>query len=391
MAETAELVRNNQEIDFNTRRYNDTVTWLAEVLPGSMRTPFEYSFDGKELYASDGSAMGEIFDEAIEQAKSLPAYEQRRRQIEKGEYSDMIAMMRGDLPNTMIVVSDFPPELMNATEDVGGYNVSRKQTMLRVFTKNQNGTLSMYSQSLDGSNRQALEEIIYEMGYGPAEGELLGHRMHDELSEAEQKTLTDKLLGIYDRSLTKQFGGDWYAGMQGVRRKNTFDFVCEQQDLVQSYLATTEWFTGGDADYNLAAAIKARYIENPSETRNFIVNAPVFGYEGMPIAAHAMAMAEMHIAGGNARRSGENFSGCGATIKSGENSDDNMNLENLTALEQLEMAGLGNQADKSSPKSDKFGPLKFKCPRGHDNERPPAKSPKDFLTNCKKCGTSLKC
>jgi hypothetical protein len=44
--------------DHETRRYYDTVTWLAEVLPGSMRTPFEYTFDGNELYANDGAGHG---------------------------------------------------------------------------------------------------------------------------------------------------------------------------------------------------------------------------------------------------------------------------------------------------------------------------------------------
>ena len=40
---------------------------------------------------------------------------------------------------------------------------------------------------------------------------------------------------------------------------------------------------------------------------------------------------------------------------------------------------------------DKYGPLKFQCPKGHWNKRPPAKSPRDFLTHCKTCKVSLKC
>ncbi len=47
----------------------------------------------------------------------------------------------------------------------------------------------------------------------------------------------------------------------------------------------------------------------------------------------------------------------------------------------------------NSTRSDKFGPLRFKCPKGHWNERPVARSSKDFLTHCKQpgCGVSLKC
>src|SRR5690606_34211814 len=122
-----------------------------------------------------------------------PSYELRRRYIEKQEYLEMLEMMRGDRLNTMVVISDFPPELMNATKDVGGYNVTRKQTMLRVLTKNPDGSLSMYSQSLDGSDRRALESIYYELGYAPEQGELLGQRMHVNVSPDQQKVLIDRL------------------------------------------------------------------------------------------------------------------------------------------------------------------------------------------------------
>lgn len=396
MAASAELIQSKLEFDYDTRRYYDTVTWLAEVLPGSMRTPFEYSFDGQELYASDGSAMGEIFEDAIKQSKTLPAYERRRRLIEKDEYQDMLSMMHGDLPNTMVVVSDFPSELMNAKEDIGGYNVTRKQTMLRVITKNIDGTLSMYSQSLDGSNRRALEDIYYELGFEPASGELLGQRMNLELDESEQKILTDRLMGVYDRSLSSQFGGDWYAGIKGIRRQNTYEFVCEQKDLINAYLASTNRFTGGEAELNLAAALRARYINGKSYVKS-AVNIARQVYGGVPIAAYALAMAEMQREGAIARREGYMPSGCGATIKLNSNLNEmglsvaSGTISELSAQEQLDMAGYGNQSEKPAQKSDKFGPLRFKCPKGHWNERKPAKSPKDFLTHCRKCNTSLKC
>lgn len=369
-----------EHFDYQIRRYNDTVTWLAEVLPGSMRTPFEYQFDGRELYASDGSALSKIFDDSVEQAQHLPVYEQRRRYIEKDEYLDMLAMMRGDRLNTMVVVSDFPPELMNAAEDVGGYNVARKQTMLRVLAKTPEGTLKMYSQSLDGSNRQALEDIYAELGFVPAAGELLGQRMHVQLSEAEQKILVDRLMGVYDRSLASQFGGDWYAGERSGRRINTFDFACQQQDLLRAYLSTTDWFTGGEADYNLAAAVLARF-------ENRVVRQPVFiarqtEYTGYPIAAHAMALAEMNGAGVIARREGVVVSGCGMTIRR-----ESTNTEG-SAEDQLREAGIGNQSDKLA--DDKYGSRYFKCPKkscSFVNERPE----NTLLPTCKKCGTDVSC
>lgn len=55
----------------------------------------------------------------------------------------------------------------------------------------------------------------------------------------------------------------------------------------------------------------------------------------------------------------------------------------------------GKSGEQESELSDDFGPLKFKCPNGHWNKRPPEKrgerTPKHFLHQCKTCKVSLKC
>lgn len=368
--------RQVESFDSERRRYNDTVTWLAEVLPGHMRTPFEYHYDGNELHAEDGGALKPIFKDAIKRAESLPPYEQRRRWLEMDEYHDMIAMMRGDLPNTMVVVSDFPPELMTATEDVGGYNVTRKQTMLRVIIKTPEGRLRMYSQSLDGSNRQALEDLYGHLGNQPEKGELLGQRMHLQLENCEQEFLVDELMGVYDRSLARQLGGEWHAGRRDRPPINTYDFVRQQSDLLSAYLGTTDQFTGGTADYNLAAAMRARYDQGRHPTE--LTGVPHFERSGsLPISAFVMAMAEMKGAGNIARQIGVTFSGCGKTITG--------NAEGSRFEDQLEEAGYGNQADKLP--DDKYGSRYFKCPKGHQNTRPH----NQLIERCKTCGTSVRC
>lgn len=372
MAASAEqLTLHEQVIDYETRRDNDTVTWLAEVLPGSMRTLFEYQFDGRELYASDGSAIGEVFDESIRQAAVLPRYEQRRRQLEKDEYHDMLAMMRGELPNTMVVISDFPSELMDTSRDAGGYNVSRKQTMLRVLVRTSEGTLKMYSQSLDGSDRRALESIYSYFGKNPQPGELLGQRIHANFEAAEQEFLIDWLTGVYDRRLAQLYGGEWYAGQRSGRRLNTYDFARQQKDLIRAYLASTDRFTGGKADYNLAAAMLKRF-QGEQELK---------GAEGinhvasLPIAAHVLALEEMRVAGEIAQGNGMDFSGCGATL-----------MAEKSGADQLAEAGYGNQADK--PGRDQYGSLQFKCPKkGCVNTRKPGK----LIEKCQKCGANVRC
>ncbi len=372
---TAERVTHPElQYDAEHRRYYDTVTWLAEVLPGSMRTPFEYRFDGHELYAEDGGALRPIFEDAMTQAEQLPVYEQRRRRIEFGEYEDMLAMARGELPNTMVVLSDFPPELMEAEEDIGGYNVARKQTMLRVITRTSDGKIKMLSQSLDKSDRTALEAIYTSLGFEAQPGEFLGQRMHLKLDEYDQEFLIDQLMGVYDRTL----GPDYYAGIQYFKKQNTYEFVREQQDLLQAYLVTTNGFTGGDADYNLAAAVRARYLNRDGLNHGIV--SMYHQYQGSAIAAHALALAEMDGAGSSARREGVVVSGCGKTISAQGTSD---------TAEQLQQSGFGNQADKRLP-DDKFGSRYFVCPNKgckYENTRP-----KDTLIpRCKKCGTDVSC
>jgi len=177
----------NPNVGYEAERYlqayEDMATWLAESLDGSMQTSFDFHFDGNEILSDDGRGMRKIFDEAIndadEECATNPAFgfEARRRRIEREEYDQMVDMMKGDAPNTMIVVSDFPPELMKATEDVGGYNAKRKQTMVRIITKKPEGRLNITTQSLDKSDRESLEMIYRSFGLEPQSGELLGQRI----------------------------------------------------------------------------------------------------------------------------------------------------------------------------------------------------------------------
>jgi hypothetical protein len=301
------------------RCFDDAHTWLAEVLDGNMRTKFEYTFDGQELYAHDGGALGEVFRDAVKHAEtgSVPAYELRRRKHELDEYEDMLAMMRGDLPNIMVVVSDFPPELMEAVSDNNGYNVSRKQTMLRVITKTSENTLVMHSQSLDNSDRIGLESIFVALGAEVQPGELLGQRIQTEVDPVNQEFLVDHLMGVYDRILTAQYGGDWYGGRTPADRKNTYDFVIRQQDLVDQFVQV-QLRNPSAAErlrYGLAAAVEQRYQARFIPEGFVTIPDPNFNSYS--------PLQEMFVAGSEAAIAGKTFSGCGASAgpEAGENAE----------------------------------------------------------------------
>jgi hypothetical protein len=316
--------------DRNKRDYDDVTTLFAEMVNGSMRTPFEYSFDGVELRARDGSIMREIFEESLEQAEQNAAqnpnlaFEVRRRRWEIDEHYDMLKMARDQLPNTMVVVSDFPAELMDAGEDIGGYNVTRKQTMLRVLTWD-GQRLHMHSQSLDGSDRPALESLYASLGYQPRDGELLGQRMHVQLDAVEQKFLLDKLTGVYDRQLAEQYGGSWYAGRAPAEagQLNTYDFVRQQHDLVQ--LALQQQSTGQLDIYGLAAALERRFNLNiatrPADIMIRYLD-PLHNLNQEILQASAVA-----------RTMGRVFSACGISVGAAE----------LAMNNELDEAGYGNK------------------------------------------------
>jgi hypothetical protein len=322
--------------DEQQRLYHDTTTWLAEVLDGHMRTPFEYTFDGRELYAQDGSSMRGVFEDAkrdaVESARWQPelSFELRRRKIELEEYYEMVAMMRDELPNTMVVVSDFPPELMFATHDVGGYNTTRKQTMLRVLHKTTDGRLQMYSQTLDRSHRQGLESIYQSLGFSPKTGELLGQRMHLNIEDESAEFLVDKLVGEYDRALSEQLGGSWYAGRLKESQQNTYDFVLSQSAILDVFMKQAESVSDREGLLrDLAAAMSKLYSSSQSSDVHNEASLPT-------IVNHHEAKLYMNRAGREADQAGKVFSGCGLTIGV------RMAVQN-SAEEQLKQNGYGNK------------------------------------------------
>jgi hypothetical protein len=255
------------------------------------------------------------------------------------------------------VLSDFPPELMHAQEDIGGYNVTRRQTMLRVLTWD-GTTLRMYSQSLDQSDRKALEAVYQHFGRTPESGELLGQRLALTVADEERDHLTDRVMGIYDRSMQAQYGGVWYAGRAEAPR-DTYQFVLRQNDLLDHFARHYMHRTPSEQEYyNLAALVEKRYAA-PLQRGMTVLQAEVAlnGFISQNLDR------ELQQAGNEARAAGRVFSGCGVSVSQGTR---NNTESSLSAL------GYGNQAEGNDEDSgpDGKGPLEFKCKNGHWNRRP---------------------
>lgn len=324
--------------------YYDTTTWLAEVLPGSMHSEFSFAFDGEELYSKEGRPLRPVFDDAIEDAERTAekhpnlSFEVDRRRVERLEYDAMLEMARGERSNTLVVVSDFPEELKKNATDVGGYNVKRQQTMLRVITRSEDGTITTCSQSLDGSDRTGLEAIYNRFGKQPEPGELLGQWIDPgDLDEYAQNRLITWLRDDYDSVLHKRDNQDYFAGrriVDEITYDSTLEFVEKQQDLLQRLDHVT---AGHDLDkflYETAATMKARY-------EKFVRRSDI-SLPGNVVMLNQQSVTyqlerEVYMAARNSEANGEVFSGCGMSVSTG--------LEADSALREL---GYGNKTDSES-------------------------------------------
>lgn len=334
----SKLSPEHRAVDRYERHYNDITTLAAEMLDGRMQTTFEYSFDGEELYASDNSALGEIFETAQKESYGIAANdprltcEIRRRGYELDEYYEMVAMAKGDGPNTMVVVSDPPKELDEWGEDVGGYNFKRRTTMLRVITRLPSGKLSVTSQSLDRSDRDGLENIYRFFDQEPKPGELLPQRI--KINSDRQGSLVDELTQEYDRTMETKFGGRYLAGRTPGEGDNTYEFVCGQDDLLREFMQLSQ---SDETLLGLVAALENRW--NKYKSGGDLKSKFVELSGGLSAYSEIQFMAEM------AAGQGKTYSGCGMTI-SGKN--------------EMEALGYGNKAEEKSDQDCEF--ISKKCP-----------------------------
>jgi hypothetical protein len=238
-------------------------------------------------------------------------------------------MIKTGKENTMVLTTNFPWALENAKEDVDGYNVTRRQSLRRALTVNpDNGKIMLCSQTLDGSNERALSAVDAEFDFqiNPEE-ERLGQRQTLRLSAEEQAEIMDRSVTAYDTEMSAQFGGEWYAGRRPADYRNTYDFVCQQRDLIDTYkaLKLKDELTE-EVMYDMAATINKRF---KAEKQGVVSMVP-----RMDMINPAQLEQEMERAGYEARVIGQRFSACGSTFgPSGIESS-------------MEQAGFGNKSDE---------------------------------------------
>jgi len=182
-----------------------------------------------------------------------------------------------------------------------------------------------------------------EVGSQAEPGELLGQRIQIDLPAEEQEGVMDRITSVYDREMTAQYGGEWYAGRRPADYRNTYDFVREQTDLIETCVdLMLENNLTDTMMYDLAATMQARFESDGFNDKNEAVQAAsiVATTFRQPGLNPEMLRREIRGAGRMARMGRKSFSACGSTLK-GEGLDE-------STEGQLEAAGYGERAGSKS-------------------------------------------
>lgn len=333
-------------IDETARRYFDTATKAAEAIDGVMHSEFPLGFNGSDIYSRrDGTLFGEMMKNSLEEASQVvdnnpnAAFILRRTEIENQELPIMIDMINGQAPNTMVVISDYPEELIGADESIGGYNVDRQLAMLRIVTVDDMGETNLVSHSLDLSDRKGLEAIYDYFGIKPEPGELLGQRINVDLPSDLQGQLSDVLVKVYDNKLAELHGGEWHSGKVSDKFKdkiNTYDFVVQQRDILTPYI-NSESYGDPNNEYGLMQLLKVRY-KQLLKPANLKKQYAVSQATHMPMSDYQM-QAVLHQAAIDGAREGSIFYACGGAMKAAENDYDAAGYSGNKSKEELSWHG----------------------------------------------------
>jgi hypothetical protein len=302
----------------------DAITELAELTEGQMYAPIPLTFDSHDLYGPDGRSATETAVRGLEAARQKAEknpnlqFDVERAEHELNEVLEAIDMIKTGSGNTLMVTTNYPWALKKTGQTAPGYNEERELALARFIAVYPDDSIWLISQTLDGSNDQGLNAIHTEFDFEvDPNKEQLGQRRQMTLSPEEQAVMVDRARGVYDREMTAQFDEEFYAGRRPVDYRNTYDFVCQQRDLIEAYkeLKLSGNLTG-EAMYNLGATINSRFEKSKIIGRAQVADRVVMLYADYEQTNYdyGRLYEEMAREGRLARSQGKSFVACGSTF-----------------------------------------------------------------------------
>lgn len=357
---------NSWRSHFTPEEYEE-MTDVAERLRAPMDHKIQFQIVDGKLY-SGTSVSGDDLLTFSKRAEAVAASkvsageiawitELARRKIETEEIIEVAKLPIGA---TMLVFSPTPDDILSGAVNIGGYNLTKKTIMVRVFTRTVDGVDTRYI-SLDGGNRTALTAAAWAIGqeiparYGSEDILATRFIFHD------QNDIAERAIDGYDESMKTQTGSDHSYGRPGLSHKKALDIAIENPARLHDHMSTIralKWQYSGEeldkkleeARYNYAAAL------DRTERGEVVVSNEEAGYD--------------------ARDSGEDFSGiCAGGGDYGSSSDSSSNGSGSTGDAYGNMYGSGQKVDMTCPfckertNSDPCKPVCQKCHSTPGNDK----------------------
>jgi hypothetical protein len=373
--------------------YNEELSFVAEAIDKPMVTRFKLQMSSSGLIDERGVLLREALQRGRIAAQQTANKDNRLNfNVKRAKYEyheGLLAeqMMTHGNANTMFFVSPFSEEAHqkygdNLLESIG-MQPKRKLAFIRVYQKINETEMQLATVSIDNSDARLFAELLSDFGVDIPDNissdDLLGYSYQGNLDLIGQELLPEKLRNLYDKKLSKKYGGEFKAGRQkNVTDIDAWDFIINQQDLLEHYFSKLkdlaiekpdDLYAKRKLTYSFWATLKTR-LDRSNNNKNRIVNC-----QNAVMSDYQRLEFEMRSSLKIAVNNHEQMIGCGGTI--------GISADLLDENPDVAINSIFAEA------SDKYGSLKFKCKFGHINSRPYG----ELITKCrvKSCKNSVAC
>jgi hypothetical protein len=315
--------KNSWNNHFSAEEYEE-MTDVAERLRAPMDHAIRFQNRNGQLYCASSvdqkdlltiSREAEVVARKVAETNLAWAMEAVRRHAESLEIETATSLPIGA---TMAVFSPTPDDVLDGSVNIGGYNLDKKTTMVRVWSNTENGLDCRYI-SLDGGNRAALRAAAAAIGrempaqYGSEE--ILSTFYQFDSGEPD---IAERIIGAHDEYLKQQTGQDFSYGRAGLNHKKALDIAAEHPARLAEHMAEIQrlkWSYSGEA------------LDKKMEEARFNYAAALDRTE------RGEAVSSNSSAGDSARAGGENFAGfCAASPNANDPNAPNSAQEALNKL-----------------------------------------------------------
>jgi hypothetical protein len=300
---------------------------ISEVLPGIINTRFNFDVKNGKLFAIQPNGATDwlqMHENGVARASSMAAINSEFNFYEKiaiAELNEATAqeeLINYNKPIAMVTLSLSGDDIATdrALKQLGR-DPEQKRAFLRVsWTNGIDKKIHLDSRSIDGMSLEDGKKFLADLGAKLAEDAnslnvLSTQVLIDDLNENNLSSLADKLVENHDENLFAKTGIKHKAGRSEQESQDTYNFVLNQQDLLNAHMDSLCEL----AKRNLPLPVLAEYT---NDLRYDIMSGFKRRLDGTWEEKGSLAES-VSFAGGAERSSGTEFSGCDTTISAKSN------------------------------------------------------------------------